>query len=200
MRNIKLGLFVLLVFSVLINLTACDTPISEDSFPTPLNPVTQPVILSAISSPTIISVQPTTLVILTATPDGFKETSTSSPASNITPVPGTKLDRYQLIGQNLPDQTKVSPGALITITWAIKNIGIVGWTNDYSIRFFSGVPSKKDYYNFPQSVAVGKVANLSVTITAPTTVGNYNTWWKLTNGQAQNFGDVDFSFEVTNSK
>jgi hypothetical protein len=30
-------------------------------------------------------------------------------------------------------------------------------------------------------------------------LGDYTTWWKLTNPQFQNFGDVDFSFTVTNT-
>jgi hypothetical protein len=92
---------------------------------------------------------------------------------------------------------KVSPGAVLTITWAIKNVGTIGWTPDYTIRYFSGINAAKDFYPFPKTVPANAVVNLSVTINAPKAVGKYATWWKLTNPQGQNFGDVDFSFEVS---
>jgi hypothetical protein len=67
------------------------------------------------------------------------------------------------------------------------------------LRYFSGIKSEKDSVNFLKAVPAGQTTTLSVSIVAPTAPGSYTTWWKLTNPQLQNFGDVDFTFTVTNT-
>ena len=146
---------------------------------------------------TEIPVLKETVMIPTATPEPAKKTEVLTPGV-LTPTSGIKMLQYQVVGQNIADNTKVLPDQLVTITWAIKNIGTVGWTSQYSIRYFSGVVGKQNIYYFPPTVAVGKVANISAIIVAPTNPGNYNSWWKLTNEKGQNFGDIDFSFVVGN--
>ena len=165
--------------------------------PTPENPgmltATPPPAASATSG------QATLIILSTATIDANKTPETIV-VSTIAPTnAGTKTDHYKFVGQNYPDNMKVLPGAVLTITWAIKNTGTVGWTPDYTLRYFSGINARNDYYAFPKTVPANGVVNLTVTITAPKTVGKYATWWKLTNPQGQNFGDVDFPFEVSNT-
>ena len=108
-------------------------------------------------------------------------------------------DKYAYVSQNYADGYQIRPGRAITITWAVKNVGTTGWSTDYTYRHFGGVGAAKEIYNFTKTVPADAVTNISVTFTTPTTPGNYSTWWKLTNAQGENFGDVDFSFVVTNN-
>lgn len=138
-----------------------------------------------------------TVIILTATPEG---TATIPPTMVLENNATAEMiaDKYEFLGQNPADNTVVSPGSLITITWSIKNSGTVGWTADYSIRYFSGVEGKKNSYLFTEIIAVDRTLNISANLTAPTIAGTYTTWWKLTNAKNQNFGDLDFTFTVSN--
>ncbi len=109
-------------------------------------------------------------------------------------------DKYQYVTQNVPDKTQVRPGVEITMTWAVKNIGAAAWTTDYTLRYFTGpANSAPNIVKFPKTVPPGSVANLTVQIVAPSNPGDYDSWWKLTNAQGQNFGDVDLAFTVTNT-
>ena len=188
----------LLPVGLLLGLIACNSQSGLDSSSSPTE--TQ-VNLEAsqtpgVETPTLV---PTIFTIATNTANPMGATEIP-----VTPTAGTKggpkTDFYKYVGQNYPDNMKVSPGAVLTITWAIKNVGTIGWTKDYTLRYFSGIKAQRDYYPFPQTVGANGVVNLSVTIAAPKAIGTYTTWWKLTNPQGQNFGDVDFNFEVSNSK
>jgi hypothetical protein len=108
-------------------------------------------------------------------------------------------DKYVFLGQSIPDKTQVRPGTQLTIIWTIKNDGAAAWSTDYTMRYFSGIKASQDVYKFTKVVATDKTIDLMVTITAPSENGDYGTWWKLTNAQGKNFGDVDFSFTVTSN-
>lgn len=135
----------------------------------------------------------------------------STPAAGTTPAAGaaTKAvpaaggtgaaDKYSYLGQSLTDKMQLLPGRQMSITWTIKNAGTNGWTKDYMLRYFSGPKADKDIYTFGKDVAAGGTLNLIVTFTTPSTLGDYDMWFKLTNAQMQNFGDLDFAYTVTNS-
>ncbi len=125
--------------------------------------------------------------------------ATQAPAAGGGAGASSVADTYQYVGQNLPDNLQVRPGTQMNITWTIKNAGTTGWTTDYAIRYFSGVEASKSVYYLTKTVPAGSTITVSVPITAPAGLGSYNTWWKITNPQGTNFGDVDFSFTVTNT-
>jgi hypothetical protein len=109
-------------------------------------------------------------------------------------------DKYQYVTQNVADKVQVRPGVEITITWAVKNVGTVAWTTDYTLRYFTGpANSAPNVVKFPKTVPPNSVANITAVIVAPKNTGDYDSWWKLTNAQGQNFGDVDLAFTVTNT-
>jgi hypothetical protein len=197
-ENRKLRL-ILLVSGFVVALMGCTANPTPDSTPSPSEvPETlQTTQTVTVEQPTMT---PTIFTIATSTQDVRSVTETPVVQTKAVTTAGQKTDFYKYVGQNYPDKLKVTPGAVLTITWAIKNVGTIGWTTDYTIRYFSGITAKRDYYPFPQTVPANGVVNLSVTITAPKTLGEYTTWWKLTNALGQNFGDVDFTFEVSNSK
>ncbi len=128
--------------------------------------------------------------------------ATATTASNaVQPTSGAAEhgDKYEYVTQNLADNYQVKPGTPMTIVWTVKNAGTVAWGTDYLLRFFSGPTPEKQVYNFPKTVKPGEQVQLSVPIVAPMDPGTYNFWWKLTNNQNQNFGDVNFVFIVTNT-
>lgn len=121
----------------------------------------------------------------------------TAPASSSSSGPA---DKYQFVTQNIPDKTQVRPGVEISMTWAVKNIGTTAWTTDYELRYFTGpANSAPNIVKFPKTIPPNTVANLTVEIVAPKATGDYDSWWKLTNAQGQNFGDVDLEFTVSNS-
>jgi len=136
-----------------------------------------------------------------ANPTGAAVTSTKAVAATVPAGSGSgPTDKYQYISQNIPDKTQVRPGVEITITWAVKNIGTVAWTTDYTLRYFAGPSnSEPNTIKFPKTIPPNSIVNLTAVIKAPKTLGDYDSWWKLTNAQEQNFGDVDLEFTVTNS-
>lgn len=206
MKTLRNGLAVVLI---LFSLTACGSPSSAGT-PTPENSPTASVptkTLVPTRTPIPTEVPPTQPAsALTTTPAagttpaaaGTAAATKAAPAANAGGGTGP-TDKYQFLGQTIADKIQVRPGTTMTITWTIKNAGTVGWTTDYSMRYFSGIKAAKDFYNFSRAVPAEKSIDLTVTIQAPNVNGDYNTWWKLTNAQGQNFGDVDFSFTVTNT-
>lgn len=120
----------------------------------------------------------------------------TQPATN----PGASApDKAQFVTQNFRDGYRFKPGTAVTIIWTVKNIGTTGWSTSYSLRYFAGVKSEKSSYAFPKTVQPGGQVDLSVNLVVPSALGTYTTWWKLTNGLGQNFSDVDFTFQSSNT-
>lgn len=154
---------------------------------------------------------------MTATPEATSEAGTpaapdqgSGTGSEATPTTapaapagggasGTAADKYQYISQTLPDGYQIRPNISVTIAWTVKNIGTTAWDTNYSLRYFAGPKVKNTYIAFPKTVSANATVALSVTFTTPAEPGDYDLWYKLTNAQSQNFGDVDFKFTVTNT-
>jgi hypothetical protein len=115
------------------------------------------------------------------------------------PVGGTAPDKYQYLGQDIPDRSQFLPNRTVTITWTVKNDGTNGWTKEYTLRYFSGPKPSKDVYYFTKDVPAGATINFIVTFTTPAAPGDYDMWFKLTNAAGQNFGDLDLVYTVSNN-
>ncbi len=89
----------------------------------------------------------------------------------------------------VPDGTNYAPGTAFQKTWRLKNIGSCTWTTSYALVFDSGerfgAPAA---INFPISVAPGQTVDLSVNMTAPSSAGNFYSYWKLRNASSGIFG------------
>jgi hypothetical protein len=101
------------------------------------------------------------------------------------------------IGQNYPDGYRFRPGTFVTIVWTVKNAGTVAWASGYTLNYFAGTKGIKTSYALPNAVPPGSSVQLIVSFNVPATLGEYSTWWKLANSQGQNFSDVDFRFEAS---
>lgn len=89
----------------------------------------------------------------------------------------------------VPDGTAVAPGAAISKTWRLKNVGTCNWTTAYAIVFVSGTQmGAQAVVNLPSAVAPGATVDVTVNMTAPTTPGHYRGHWKMRNAANVLFG------------
>lgn len=95
------------------------------------------------------------------------------------------------------DVILLAPGETFVKTWRILNSGQTRWGEGYNLFFLGG-----DMMNAPMSLPVPSTkpelyADISVTLTAPTTPGIYSSQWGLRNPDGQGFGPVfDAKVEV----
>jgi hypothetical protein len=182
----------------LVFLTACgaETPTSTPTLD--LNPfrtevaatvlaqVSQTLSALPTSTPTSTS---TPTITLTLTPTVLSS-PTPSPTGTLTiAIPATPLpDRAQWVSQSVTDGTIFTPGETFTMTWTIRNVGASTWTAAYLLRFYSG-----SALGAPNEVLLGRVVapdetvDISVSMTAPTTPGDYRSDWVLSNESRLNF-------------
>ena len=186
----------------LLTLSACSTKLVSPT-PTPTLEASETPAPSDTPEPTEAPA-PTDIPDLAAT---LPPTSTAPSLPAITlpavttaanPPASTAPEKAQFVTQNFPDGYRFLPGTPVTIIWTVKNIGTVAWTSSYTLSYFAGEKSEKSSYPFPKTVAPGAEVQLSVNIVVPSVLGLYTTWWKLVNGQGQNFSDVDFHFYAAN--
>jgi Ig-like domain from next to BRCA1 gene len=88
----------------------------------------------------------------------------------------------------VPDGTVIAPGQAFTKTWKIENSGTCAWTTSYAIGMLSGDSMSGGTTTLPAAVGPGAVANISVAMVAPTTTGNYTSYWRMKNAVGSYFG------------
>jgi hypothetical protein len=210
MFSLRKLLGVMIVLFILVSGSACSAPAAPSPTPVPATATAKPTktrpapTATRTPKPTATDVAQATQIVppaveITATV-GVSTTAATAPAvAQPTSDAAAHGDKYEYVSQNLADNYQVKPGTPMTIVWTVKNVGTVAWGTDYMLRFFTGPTPEKQVYNFPKTVKPGESAQLSVPIVAPADPGTYNFWWKLTNNQNQNFGDVNFVFIVTNT-
>jgi hypothetical protein len=100
----------------------------------------------------------------------------------------------------IPDNTQVLPGQTFQKTWKIQNAGSCAWNTSYSIGFLSGEQMGGAKTNLTSSVNPGYQIEVTVNMTAPSTVGTYTGKWILSNAGGTNFGAwVSVTIVVSNS-
>ncbi|MCL4528981.1 MAG: NBR1-Ig-like domain-containing protein [Chloroflexi bacterium] len=130
-------------------------------------------------TPSDISV-PTSLPVLE-----FAATSTPYPAI----AGGTACDDSSYISDvTIPDNTVVPAGQTFVKTWMFQNTGSCAWNANYTLTFINGDPMNGADASIGGSVDPGQQAALSVTLTAPTTAGQYTGYWQLANDSGEAFG------------
>ncbi len=163
----------MLAFAALaLVLAACTLPVAPT--PTPFVFPTPNLTLTALFQipPTEIPVPVSTAVPVTATS---------------TYCTGTNLANF--VSETVPDGTSITPGALFTKTWTLSNVGTCTWTTAYSLVFDSGVQMGGPA-SVPLATVVppGSSVTLSVNLYAPTVVGSYQGYWRLSTDQGVRFG------------
>jgi|GEM_PF-1259388 hypothetical protein len=163
----------MLAFAALaLVLAACTLPVAPTPtpfvFPTPNLTLTALFQIPPIETPVPVS----TAVPVTATS---------------TYCTGTNLANF--VSETVPDGTSITPGALFTKTWTLSNVGTCTWTTAYSLVFDSGVQMGGPA-SVPLAAAVppGSSVTLSVNLYAPSVVGSYQGYWRLSTDQGVRFG------------
>ena len=98
----------------------------------------------------------------------------------------------------IPDNTVISAGQTFTKTWMFQNTGSCAWDANYTLTFISGDQMSGVNTSIDTSVSPGAQAELSVSLTAPSTAGNYTGYWQLADDSGTRFGaEVYVLIDVT---
>jgi len=135
------------------------------------------------------------VIVNSLTPGPAIPTITSLPPVTAAPTistvpPTTGCDRATFVSDvTVPDGTLFSPGQTFTKTWRLRNTGKCTWTTDYSLVFSAGDQmGGASPILLPSSVAPGQTIDLSLNLTAPTSIGSYRGYWFLKNPAGGVFG------------
>jgi len=79
----------------------------------------------------------------------------------------------------IPDGTVMTPSQAFTKKWRFKNIGSCTWTG-FSLVFDSGESMGGPASKAISTVGPGQEIDIDVNLTAPSTVGNYRGYWRIT--------------------
>ena len=127
------------------------------------------------------------------TPTSIPATTTPIPATaSQTPVPTavSYCDWVAFVKDvTIPDGTQLSTGEVFTKTWRLQNRGTCTWTPDYMLVYTSGDQmGSTTAVRLPGNVAPGQTVDVSVTLTAPSSVGRFTGYWMLRNPSGALFG------------
>ncbi len=146
------------------------------------------------STPTLPPAPPTS----TPTVPTIISPPTQTAAVSATPA----CDQVQFIRDvTIPDGTTFAPNTPFTKTWRLKNTGVCTWSG-YALVFDRGDAMGGVSPVSIASVAPGGEVDVSVSLTAPSTVGSYRGYWRIRNASGVLIGAaffVDIKVAVTSS-
>ncbi len=197
-------IFLTLMISALA-LSACNTANSQ---PTPTEIGIEAVYTSAAQtveaqltgtaaaqpSPTLTP-SPTETVTITPT---LGVTNTPA-ATALPPISGGSTGGAGAVGCNnsayvadvtIPDNQQIAPGTTFTKTWKVQNTGTCAWNTNYKLTFVRGDAMGGVSTPINQTVNPGATADISVTLTAPSTSKTYVGYWTLSTDTGQAFGGL----------
>jgi Ig-like domain from next to BRCA1 gene len=115
--------------------------------------------------------------------------SPATSTADTTTFTGTACDGASYISDvTIPDNTVVPAGETFVKTWMFQNTGSCTWDANYTLTLTSGDSMDGTNTSISGSVVPGQEAELSVTLIAPTTAGQYTGYWRLANDSGQTFG------------
>ncbi len=148
---------------------------------------------SAALTPSVTP-QPSVTPTLPVTPT--QANTSTAPVSNITPtlavsatntaLPGSASDDQATItAQSVSDGTKFAPGEVFKVTWTLQNSGKSTWNALYALKWYSGLSGNDlkvaNTVNLPGDLKPGASIDISISFTAPKTIGAARTIWYLQN-------------------
>ncbi len=136
------------------------------------------------------------------------ETQTAVPTVAVTPIPATTtavpptptripptatpIPCYQVKfvdDLTIPDGTKIIAGNTFTKTWRIRNSGSCTWDTRFDIAFVDGTQmTSGKVWDLPKEVKSGETVDISIEMTAPSTVGSYQANFQMLNPNGVRFG------------
>lgn len=191
-RQKFLGFSLLLVFTLI--LSACGGS-SKEPTPTPVDPnlvAAQAIATFAMGLTQTAFAQPTATYTLEPT-----ATNTLPPVTfgalttNTSAAPVNTCDVSVFVTDvTIPDGTPTAPGQTFVKTWRVQNSGTCTWTATYKAVFTGSGNGPLGGVTTPigKTVKPGDPLEISISFTAPTTAGDYVSWWKLQNDKGEFFG------------
>ncbi len=159
--------------------------------------LTQPTATATETLPPTSTMAPTSPEIPTmaaTTPPLVQPTATQAAA--------TSNDRAEWVSNSPTDGTTMYPGQKFTLKWVVKNIGTTTWSTSYQMRCYLGTTEgcfSGSNFSFPKEVAPNDTVELSVSMTAPSSGGDYVTDWVMTNTNGVNFYPLTLQITVSGS-
>jgi hypothetical protein len=99
-------------------------------------------------------------------------------------------DSHFITDVTIPDGTILQPGEQFNKVWRLKNSGTCTWTSGYLFVFTGGEAfSGSKSVSLSNEVLPGAEFEFQLTLTAPTTPGQYSGSWKLHDPQGVPFGN-----------
>ena len=141
---------------------AAQTVVTQLTSLVPINTATVPVVVPSTNTP--ISVPPTAIIL----------SATSLPP---TATPTCDLGKF-ITDVNIPDGTVMTPSQTFTKTWRLQNIGACSWTG-YSLVFDTGDAMGGAASSAIATTPSNGTVDVSVSLTAPATPGNYRGYWRV---------------------
>jgi hypothetical protein len=143
----------------------------------------------------------------TNTPEPTSTPTLTTPTSNVT---RTAAVTATVTSQAAPDLAEVigvsafatfTPGQDFSVTWTVKNTGNNTWTANYLVRCYTTAYCfGGQTISFGKDVKPGETIDLTINLKAPSTTGDHNTLWVLTNASGTNFGrGLSYNFKVAGS-
>jgi hypothetical protein len=131
----------------------------------------------------------------------FPSPETDTPAATASPAPivatsapvaaGSPCNASQYVSDvTIPDGTQMALGASFVKTWMFENTGTCTWDANYELIYTSGDLMDGTTTKINQTVAPGGQAQVSVSLTAPTTDGTYTGYWRLADDAGNGFGGI----------
>lgn len=190
----KKFLGITLVTIMALMLSACGGS-SKEPTPTPLNPnliAAQAIATFSMGLTQTAFAQPSNTPTLTPVPTSTT-LSTFSPLGTNTPsVAATSACDVSVFitDVTIPDGTLMAPGQNFDKTWRIQNSGTCTWTATYKAVFTGSGTGPMGGISTPigKQVAPGETIDITVEFVAPTSPGDYVSWWKLQNDSGTFFG------------
>ncbi len=120
-------------------------------------------------------------------------TETPPPTPTASPEPDEFCDNaIWLADISVQDGTQMSPGQAFEKVWLVQNTGTCTWDEGYKLAFGYGEMMNGQARPIPNTVQPGQEVQMTVVFTAPLAVGEYESYWRMSNSAGANFGDFLF--------
>lgn len=193
----KFGQQKLIGFSLLVilalTLSACGGA-DEVPTPTPVDPnliAAQAIATFSMSLTQTAFANPTVTPTFTPFPTNTTAATFAALGTNTSAAPVNTCD-VSAFGnwETVPDGTVMAPGQVFDKVWRLQNAGTCTWTATYK-AVFTGTgngPMGGVATAIGKIVKPGETIDITVKFTAPTSPGEYLSWWKLQNDKGEFFG------------
>lgn len=125
---------------------------------------------------------------------------TAMPLPTAIPLPTatvTPCNWATAVDINYVDHTDVTHSTVFSKTWQFTNVGYCTWNTSYYLAFYSGSQMGGTSPTYlTSSVALNGSINVTVTMTAPATVGTYTGYWHLYSNSGYDIGPVWVTIDV----